>query len=364
MHFTKNIILLVSCLCTLLLCNCTGTTETYQIYVGTYTDKAGEGIYKFSYANDTISEVALVAKLNHPEYLVFNKKADILYTVAQVDSLEGQKNALLSYQVATNGELNLIDVYQTHTKYLTHLSLSKDEKTLATVSFRGQDVMLFEVINGKFSKLDQVKHGKGSEVKMPRQADSHPHSAFFDENDQRLFVPDLGMDKVVVYNIANNSLDSLTSVAFEPGGGPRHFSYQNTTGYTNNEMTSTIAAFDLEDYTAYPSVSSLPKDYKGKNSTAQIIATKNNLYVSNRGHNSIAVFNIKNKTPELIQHITTRGRTPRNFSIDKSESILVVGNKKSDNVIIYTIDKTTGMLTDTGLTANIPNPACIAIVNP
>jgi 6-phosphogluconolactonase len=85
------------------------------------------------------------------------------------------------------------------------------------------------------------------------------------------------------------------------------------------------------------------------------------LYGSNRGHNSIVVFEIDQRSGKLrlIEHVSTQGNWPRNFVLDPYNSILLVANQRSDNVVSFTVDRETGRLTPTGIVEQIPSPVCL-----
>jgi 6-phosphogluconolactonase len=90
------------------------------------------------------------------------------------------------------------------------------------------------------------------------------------------------------------------------------------------------------------------------------------LYCSNRGEsNTIAIFAIDNKTGKLtvVGHQSTLGKTPRNFNFDPTGNFLLVANQNTDDIIIFKIDKKTGLLSDTGKRLSVPNPVCIKWIN-
>jgi 6-phosphogluconolactonase len=134
---------------------------------------------------------------------------------------------------------------------------------------------------------------------------------------------------------------------------------------TELDSAVTTLAFDRSRGTLTPrhTVSTLPADWKGESTAADIhVASLGNvLYVSNRGHNSIAVLGIAPATGELSasQWIPTEGDIPRNFGLDPSERWLLVANQRSDNVVVYARDAQSGRLTLTPNRLAIPSPVCI-----
>ena len=80
--------------------------------------------------------------------------------------------------------------------------------------------------------------------------------------------------------------------------------------------------------------------------------------VSNRGHESLAIFRVKqgcgskgkSKRGTLAQvgHFHTRGETPRHFQFDHSGQFLIVANQDSDAIAIFTFSLTSGEIKYTG----------------
>jgi len=85
------------------------------------------------------------------------------------------------------------------------------------------------------------------------------------------------------------------------------------------------------------------------------------LYGSNRGHNSIVVFEIDQRSGKLklVKHVSTRGDWPRNFAIDPIGNNLWVANQRSDNIVGFSIDRDTGSLQPLNLVEQIPSPVCL-----
>ncbi|MFM2327499.1 MAG: hypothetical protein RIR31_1701, partial [Bacteroidota bacterium] len=108
----------------------------------------------------------------------------------------------------------------------------------------------------------------------------------------------------------------------------------------------------------------LPADFKGVIGSADIHVSPNGkfLYCSNRGDaNTISIFSIHPTDGKLtlIGHQSTLGKTPRNFNFDPSGNFLLVANQNTDDIVIFKIDKKTGLLTDTGKKVNVGNPVCL-----
>ena len=88
------------------------------------------------------------------------------------------------------------------------------------------------------------------------------------------------------------------------------------------------------------------------------------VYGSNRGHDSIAVFAVDPKagTLKLVEHVSTQGKTPRGFGIDPTGAYLMAANQKSNNLVVFRIDQTTGRLKPTGQVLDALTPVAVTFV--
>jgi 6-phosphogluconolactonase len=186
-------------------------------------------------------------------------------------------------------------------------------------------------------------------------------------------VADLGADRVFVYRL---DLDkkSLRHVepgyaVMRPGAGPRHIAFHPALPlvFVANELDSTVATlcFDSARGTLSPqnTLSTVPAGWTGTNYPADIHVEPHGrtLYVSNRGHNSIAVFSVTESTGVLAleQVISTEGDWPRNFSLDPSGRWLLVANQRSDSVVVFGRDPESGRMTPTRQRIALPSPVCL-----
>jgi 6-phosphogluconolactonase len=218
-----------------------------------------------------------------------------------------------------------------------------------------------------------IQHQGGS-VNKRRQEGPHAHAVVLDAANRFAFVADLGLDKVMIYKFdaEKGTLEPNDPpfAAVEPGSGPRHFAFHpdGHLAFVNNEMNSTVTSFlydpDRGTLRTVQTLSTLPDGFTGSNSTAEIAVHPSGrfLYVSNRGHDSIAAYSIDEKTGRLrpLDHTPTGGRTPRNFAIDPTGTRLLAANQDSNSIVVFAIDPNTGVLTATGVTYSVPKPVCIA----
>jgi 6-phosphogluconolactonase len=230
--------------------------------------------------------------------------------------------------------------------------------------------------DGRLESASAFIQHEGSSINPSRQKAPHAHSINVDSGNRFAFAADLGLDKIMIYRFdpAQGTLapHQPESVSLKPGAGPRHFAFHPTGryAYVINELDSTVTAFTCQPergaLNAIQTISTLPQDFRGENSTAevQVHPTGKFLYGSNRGHDSIAVFAIDPSSGRLtyVENEPTQGQTPRNFGIDPTGTFLLAANQDSDTVVVFRIDVTSGQLQPAGQTVKVPSPVCVKMM--
>jgi 6-phosphogluconolactonase len=184
---------------------------------------------------------------------------------------------------------------------------------------------------------------------------SHPHMISFDPAGKKVYLTDLGLDRIVIYDFdaKTGHLNQIPNgvVNFTAGSGPRHFVF-NSTGtkmYVICELNSTVSVFDVNsngELSQLQTLSTLGESFKGESACADIHLSPDEhyLYGSNRGENTIVVFTIGTDGKlSLAGRTSCGGNWPRNFVIDPSGKYLLVGNQKSGDISFFKIDEKTGM---------------------
>jgi 6-phosphogluconolactonase len=184
-----------------------------------------------------------------------------------------------------------------------------------------------------------------------------------------VFGVDLGADKVNVWNLdlASGQLVANT-VPFAPiasGSGPRHMAFHpdGKHAYVLSELASSVTVFDYDPVRAAflwkQTISTLPPDFNGANTTAEIRIHPNGrfLYNTNRGHNSVTIFEIEQQTGalEVVGWESTRGEWPRGMNIDPSGTFLYAANQNTDDIAVFRIHHAKGRLEFSTL-VNTPTP--------
>jgi 6-phosphogluconolactonase len=229
--------------------------------------------------------------------------------------------------------------------------------------------------DGKLGPASDIHQHEGKGPNASRQEGPHAHSITPDFNNRFAIAADLGIDQLVIYemDLAGHKLIAHQEVHLQAGAGPRHIALRWTGSYlyVANELNSTVTVMRYDpaagDASTIQTVTTLPRDFKGDNSCADIHLSPDErfLYVSNRGHNSIAAFAIDelSGTLTVVDHYSTLGETPRNFAITPQGNYVLAANQDTGDVRVWKVDNATGELMDTGHSVQVPKPVCIKFLS-
>jgi 6-phosphogluconolactonase len=312
--------------------NAQKTAGQYFVYVGTYTAATSKGIYafKFNPADGTLTPLGLVAETPNPAQVWASPNGKNLYAVnwQGTDAVKGDTVSAYAINPKT-GALT----------FLNKVSSAGVQPNQVVVDPTGKMAVT-------------VNYNTGTLAALPIESDGRVGEAFY--------------------------VDQHTGQPLSPrqpgprahGSGPRRLQLHPNGKflYLNHETDSRVSVFEVNggNLKEIQSLSTLPPDYKGNNSTAEIQIDRKGrfLYVSNRGHDSVALYTVDplNGTLTWVENIPTLGRTPRNITIDPTNSYLFAANQGGDNVVVFRIDHRTGHLTPAGTQVQVSQPGGIYLV--
>ena len=356
--------------------------ENFLVYFGTNTNpkNGSKGIYvaRFNTATGELTQPQLAAEAGSPGFLAIHPSKKYLYACGDVVKADGQKGGGLSaFGIdKESGKLTLINQSATSGGGPCHVSVDKTG-SVATISNYGSGSIGSYAIKADGSLSPEVSfyQHEGSSVDPGRQKGPHAHSVNFSPDNRFAFACDLGLDKVLIYKVDTAS-GRLTPndppFAKTPaGGGPRHLAFHPSGKYVyvNNEMgmSETAFAYDADKgvLTEIETVSTLPEADRGKTgySTAETVVHPNGrvVYVSNRTHDTIAVFACDPATGKLtlLQNVPAEGEVPRNICLDPTGKWLVAAHQNSATAALFKVDQDSGRLTYTGTKVNVPGSICV-----
>ena len=353
------------------------TTEKRALYVGTYTATGkSDGIYLYGMdpATGALNRINSFKSVN-PSFLITDRKRMRLYAVNEVGEYAGKPGGGVSAFEIDRSTLNLrlLNEQATNGADPCYLTMDRRAKTLLVANYTGGSLTALPLrSDGTLGMATEVKQHEGSSIKE-QQKGPHAHCIILDPAERYALAADLGIDKVMIYRFdpmtAKLTPGKQPSAELQQGAGPRHLTLHPNGKYLYviNELDSTMTAFQYNGtngtLTHIETVSTLPSDFSGVSYCADVHVSPSGkfLYGSNRGHNSIVVFEIDQRSGKLkaLEHVSTEGNWPRNFVIDPSGQFLLVANQRSDNVVTLAIDPRTGRLKPTGNVAEIPVPVCL-----
>ncbi len=325
-----------------------------EVLIGGYTMKQSQGIYELSFNSShkpaQLEEARNIIKVSGPTYFQISKK--LLFTIDKPNDKEG---GISSYKLI-DGRYEKQDHFYTPGSSPAYLGINSKEKLLYTANYHTGVLSIFKYDEqGKLNLLTSITHTAQTLGPRPEQIDgAHPH--FFDQTPAGNLVScDLGNDSVDFYRAdKTNKLKHLATYKNEAGFGSRHLVFSNDGQYfyVTGELSSkvNVVKFNEQDWSFenIATYSTIPEDWKQHNGAAAIKISSDGqfIYISNRGNDSIVVFQIQDDhTLRLVQRVSTFGSFPRDFNWDESEKYVVVANQTTDNATLYSRNPETGCLT-------------------
>lgn len=351
-------------------------TAKYWVFIGTGGGKLAKGIYRceFDAATGKLTAPELAAESANPNFLALHPTGKFLYAVGGVTMNGKQVDGVLSFSVdAVNGKLTKLNEQPSAGSGPCHLIVDPQGKNLLTAQYGSGTTNVFPLeSDGKIGPLSTNIQHKGKGADPSRQSGPHAHSVNISKDNRFAYVADLGLDKVLIFKLesATGKLveNDPAHLATAPGAGPRHFAFHpnGKLAFVINELDSTLSSLsfnsDNGELKTLKTVSTLPKGFKGKNTTAEVVVHPNGKFVygSNRGHDSIAAFSLDEKTGDLtfVSYATEGIKEPRNFNIDPTGQYVIVGSQRSNQVLVFKVNQETGALSPTGQSFQVGTPIC------
>jgi 6-phosphogluconolactonase len=367
----KKTVLLILLILVVIMSSFSLSDGTIRLFTGTYTEGPKKGFFIFDLNRET-GTFKLVSESDagpNPAYFCMSGGKGIIYAANEVGNFKGVKGGgvtAMSYDAAT-GTTKKIGDLPVPNGGPAYISISPDDGYLFLANYEGGSVAVVKLNDSGIpvSITDTIvfKAGDGTV--------SHPHMVSFDPAGKRVYLTDLGLDRVVAYSFdaVSGKLKQIPNgiVRFPKGAGPRHFTFSEDGSrmYVICELNSTIAFLNVNkdgELQIVQTLSTLREGFKGKSYCADIHLGKDGkfLYGSNRGENTIVTFKVGSDGKlALAGHTSCGGDWPRNFVIDPTGKYLLVGNQNSGNISMFSISEISGLPQLPSRDYKIASPGCL-----
>lgn len=350
-----------------------------ELLVGTYTEGASEGIYRyrFSTQGELDTRPLQVIPGTNPSWLTFSEDHRQVFVVN-----EQGKGQVASFSLEQLNRLSPLNQVGSGGGEPTYSSLSYDRRFLFVANYGGSapeggNLSVLPVsVDGRLGEVVQQFRHSPSKVDGERQASAHVHSVVASPDGSYVFVADLGADRIFRYRYQGSSvtqpLSLVDSVALPPGSGPRHllFDESGTHAWVTLEMSGEVALLNYRDGALkLGSVMPLTDSSDPADKAAGALhasADGRFLYVSNRGNaNELVVFSIDQASGELtfVQRRSVEGEHPREFALAPEQNFVLVGNQKSNEIVVIRRDPQSGLLGETVQVVSQASPSDIKFID-
>ena len=314
-------------------------------YVGTYTKEHGKGIYKFNLDVETGKLTAVEEAAESPNATYLDIENDRIYAIKKGKTKAG----IATFEISNmeTGELRFIEDCLEEGASGCHLTLTSDQNYIVDAVYLSGEIRLYRVDErGVASERLDIFQVEGD---GPHERQDNPHSHFVTETPDRRYIAavDLGADKIVTLEIKDDKLEKVSECKVAAGSGPRHlvFDDSGTYAYIFTELSNEVivANYHAGEFFPVETYSALPESFDGHSQGAAIRKHPNGkyIYVSNRGHDSIAVFEIieEGKALKRLQIESTNGDWPRDFNLTPDGGYLVCAHERSHNLVLFKVNE-------------------------
>jgi 6-phosphogluconolactonase len=348
------------------------------VYVGCYTtpDRDGRGtginVYELESASGDWTHVQLLETIANPSWQTVGPSGRHLYSVHGGDDFS-QVSAYAIDQ--SSGKLTFLNAQACGSPNPVAIALSPLAPYAVVAGHNAGTVSTLPVNpDGSLGPMSDLVALPGEPGPLPDQDHSRPHDVAIDPTGQHVIVPDKGFDRTHVFRIDASNGKIMPaghrSVSAAPGAAPRHLAFHPSArfAYQCNEHGSTVTTFAYDPGTgnldALDVQPTLPVDFAAQNTTAEIHVAPSGrfVYVSNRGHDSIAIFHIDKSTGKLslVGWERTQGQHPRYFGISPDGGLLYACNLETHTIVTFRVDQERGTLSPTGQVIETGSPSCLA----
>ncbi|MDR2661285.1 MAG: lactonase family protein [Lactobacillaceae bacterium] len=313
----------------------------YKLLFGTYTNDQSKGIYQATLNdNGHFSDLKLNTEIGSPTYLS-KAQNSFIYSVERGDGIGG-------VAVIDNGRI--VSHYLDEGSSPAYIGIDEQRQLVFVTNYHKGKLDIYKIADNMLELTDSFQNtGNG-----PREEQQSSHLHFSNLTpDNKLVNVDLGSDELIVFDLSNDGkLSNESRFKFDAGYGPRHirFTKDGKFAVVIGELSSQVSLLSYQNgkFELLNTTSTIPEDFTDHNGGAAIRLSNDDkfVYASNRGYNSIAIFEIDyvKKELKLIDNQDVYGDFPRDFNITNDNKFLIVANQKTNNATSFSIDNNSGKL--------------------
>ena len=356
----NSVISFILCLGALILASAKGSSSSDFVFVSVAGEKKIVA-YGQDQQNGSLSKIDEIKTTAEPGFLCSNKRGTRLFAAFR------SSGELASFQIDTSsGKLTLVS-QQMGGADPAYFALDRSETFLLSAYYQA----------GKVGSHRLGQHGAILEPIQWLRTNLKAHAILTDPSNRWALVPHTRPNAIYVF-----SFDASTGKLLRGApplhytgshSGPRHLQFHPSLDrvYVDNEQASSVSVFRFDtgvgQLSHLQTLPSIPNEPRRKNSCADMELTPDGrfLYVSNRGHDSLAGFKVlaENGKLELLGYFPTEA-TPRSFSISPSGKWLTTAGEASEHLQVHAIAPTDGQLTSTQRIQSGSRPWAVLAVSP
>jgi 6-phosphogluconolactonase len=339
-------------------------------------EKGGIHAYQLDLKTGALKEVHRTAGVENPFFLALSPDHKYLYSIHGKTFGGKEHEQVAAFALAgRTGKMKLLNRQSARGSAACYLEVDATGHTVLVANYSTGSVAALPVHkDGSLGKASSFIQHAGSSVDPARQEGPHAHCIVASPDNKFAYAADLGLDQVLCYRL-EPATGKLTSTAkpfarTPAGAGPRHLTFHPNGKhlYVINELANSVTLFDYDGkfgvLSRKQTISTLPKDFKGKSYCADVKVTPDGrfLYGTNRGHDSIAAYRIgAGGELTLIGIQPSLGKGPQNLAITPDGKLLLCANMPGNNVAVFRIDETGG-LKSAGKPHAVTSPSCIRLL--
>ena len=362
----------------------TQNAQATLLFAGCYTHESPVGIRVFdaSDPDGAIVELNAFTGVEHASFLAVHPSGRVLYAVSETCEFDGAPGGgIVALAIEDDGSLRLIDKASSHGASPCHLSVDGDGRHCYGANYASGSVVAYALgADGRFGDLADHRRLRGSGP-SPRQLGPHAHWFGPGPDAASAYAVDLGADRIVRFERRAGHLAGDESRAggcglverehlvLAPGSGPRQLAFhpRAPVAFLVCELDSTLVVLDWDPTSGRleprATLSALPGGFEGESLAAEVRLHPrgDRVYVSNRGHDSIAVFAFcaAERRIEALGHVPSGGAGPRSFAVHPSGRAMLVANQHSNRIAVMALDEQTAMPTLPTALHDVSEPVCL-----